>query len=399
MKTEPQRFTLVIQADTKKEAQQVLEETKLKCVTGAKITLAGALFAVEMTTEEHLTDDEYDLIRYNDRIAFLDDSDSKMRGREILDKMHDVEIQLRTMLIYAPDITGQFYGALTKAGKYVKGYTPGRVTINQLDSIVGHLMLGEMLDLLGMDLSFKNPKNNSIPWQEIETILTSAEDFASFKKQMAKKFDQRFVWDVISEQILKTPIVWREIGKDLKKLLSARNEAAHFHIITNKEKEEYIGLANEVLDKVVIKTDVKKVDAIKLSGQLSSLSTQFLNSSMFTPSINNWANIAQQQLEMIDFSALKDSIESVKEIVSRNFNFTSIDCSSLSNHIARSLTDSLNMNLDIMGSAAASLSNLQSLSDIPDINTMYSNIDLVSLLPRDHDSLQESIVDGTEDPK
>lgn len=398
MKTEPQQFTLIIQSDTKKEAQQILEEAELKCVAGAKIALAGALFAVEITTEEHLTDDEYDLIRNNNRMAFLDDSDSKMRSREILDKMHDVEIQLRTMLIYAPNITGQFHEVLTKAGKYVKGYASGRVTINQLDSIVGHLMLGEMLELLGMDLSFKNPKNNNIPWQEIETILSSAEDFASFKKQMAKKFKQRFVWDVISEQILKTPIAWRDIGKDLKRLLSARNEAAHFHIITNKEKEDYLKLADEVLNKVVIKTDVKKADTTKLSKQLSSLSTQFLNSSIFAPSISNWANIAQQQLEMMDFSPFKDSIESVREIVNRNFNFASIDYFSTSNHIARSLADSLSMELDVMNSAVSSLkSNLQSLSNIPDINMMYSSIGSAFLLPRDHGSPQKDEVDDPKD--
>lgn len=342
----PQQLTLVIQASNKAAAQQVLDDLKLQCLTDSKITPIGELYLIEAATNQHLTDEEYGLIRDNNNIAILRDSDSQQRGKEILNKIHDVEIRLRTLLVYTPDITGQFHTLLVKTGKYIQGYNHGDITKSQLDPIVGHLTLGEMVSLLGIDLSIKNSNDKKILWQEIEKILASADDFESFKKQINNKLEQRFVWDIISEKVLKTPIKWNDVKKPFDQLVKARNIAAHFHVITDKKKKESLKLADEILSKTAIKTRVKKEDAALLSSQLTSLSSQ-LASFSFVPSISGWASIAQQQIATMDFSAINQSIESIKEMASR-INPYGLDYFGLSNPIVDNVASSLSSNLKIM---------------------------------------------------
>lgn len=233
-----QQLTLVIQANNKVAAQQVLDGLELQCLTDTKITPIGELYLVEVVVDQYLTDEEYGLIRNNNHMAILRDTASQQRGKEMLNKIHDVEIRLRTLLVHTPDITGPFHTLLVKTGKYVQGqgYNHGDITKNQLDPIVGHLTFGEMVSLLGMDLSIKSSSEKNVLCQEIENALATADDFESFKKCMHDKLKQRFVWDVISDKVLKTPIEWSRVKSSFKKLVDFRNIAAHFHVITNGKK-------------------------------------------------------------------------------------------------------------------------------------------------------------------
>lgn len=351
----------------------MLKEIGLKCLVEAKLVAAGELFTSEIATNDHLTDEEYKIIKGDKRVAILRDSDSKQRCMVILDAVHDVEIGLRTLLVYMPDITGQYH-ALVRERKYTKKqYNAGEITKDLLDPIVGYLTLGEIIDLFGMDLSIKKTNDKEAPWREVENTLASAKDFADFKQQMAEKLKQRFVWDVVSKEILQTPIVWRDIQNDLKKLERARNDAAHFHIITNAEKEKYIKLADEILKKLTIKTKLEKTSTAKLSEQLSSLSAQFAALSSM-PSISSWAEVMQHQLSLVNFSALSDSAKAINELAKDNFRMFSIDFG-LSNQIAQTAASSLTSNLEVLRMTMSSLqSNLDAIRSIPGSMELFGGI-------------------------
>lgn len=371
--TPSQQITILIQANTNKEAQQVLNEIGLKCLSKAEIVSAGELFTSEIATNDHLTDEEYKIIKSDKRVAILRDSDSKQRCMAILDAVHDVEIGLRTLLVYMPEITGQYH-ALVRERKYTKKqYNAGEITKDLLDPIVGYLTLGEIIDLFGMDLSIKKANDKEASWREVENALASAKDFADFKQQMTEKLKQRFVWDVVSKEILQTPIVWRDIQNDLKKLERARNDAAHFHIIMNAEKEEYIKLVDKILKKLTLKTKIEKTSTIKLSEQLSSLSAQFAALSSM-PSISSWAEVMRHQLSSVDFSALSDSAKAINELTKDNFRMFSIDFG-LSNQIAQTAASSLSSNLEVLRIAVSSLqSNLDAISGIPNSMERFGGI-------------------------
>lgn len=368
-----QRIIVVIQASTKKEAQEVLNELGPKCLAGAKIVPAGELFTSEIATNDHLTDEEYRIIKSDRRIAILRDSDSKQRCIAVLDAIHDVEIGLRTLLVYMPEITGQFH-ALVRAKKYTKQYSAGEITKDQLNPIVGYLTLGEIIELFGMDLSIKKASNKETSWREVERVLESAKDFADFKQRMAEKLKQSFVWDVVSKEILQTPIMWRDIQNDLKKIEQIRNDAAHFHIITNAEKEKCIKLADKILEKLTIKTKLQKTSAAKLSERLSSLSDQFAALSSM-PSINGWAEVMQHQLSSVDFSALSSSAKAISELAqNNNSGMLSIDFG-LSNQIAQTAASSLNSNLEVLRMAMSSLqSNLDAIRSMPNSMDLFGSM-------------------------
>lgn len=368
-----QRITVVVQASTKEEAQQVLNKLGPKCLVGAKIIVAGKLFTSEIATNDHLTDEEYKIIKSDRRVAILRDSDSKQRCLAVLDVIHDVEIGLRTLLVYMPEITGQFH-ALVRAKKYTKQYSAGEITKDQLNPIVGYLTLGEIIELFGMDMSIKKASDKETSWREVEKALESAKDFADFKQRMTEKLKQSFVWDVVSNEILQTPIMWRDIQNDLKKIEQIRNDAAHFHIITNAEKEKCIKLANKIIEKLDIKTKLEKASAIKLSEQLSLLSDQLAALSSVS-SINGWAKaIMQYQLSSVDFSALSDSAKAVSELVQKNSDMFSVDFG-LSNQIVQTAASSLNSKLEVLRMAMSSLqANLDVIRSTPNSMELFDSI-------------------------
>lgn len=288
-------------------------------------------------------DSEYEIIKNEKHIAFLQDSDSKLRGTDIINKIYDVEMKLRSMLMYIPEITGRYHN-LVKEKRYTKSYNTGEIARdNQFDTIVGHLTLGEMIELLGTDLSISNFKNT--PWGTIEEIVTTSENFNELKNQFLEQMEHRSVWDILAKNVLKKPSRWNEVSGRLKKILDHRNSAAHFHTITEEEKNNLLQAVDELLPYIEIKRRLKKEEKTNLTEQFSIFSTQLTDPySLFETQA--FQNIAENLWPQIDpIADIRQSIgETAREWFSSAYDVSSIFGTS---HISASISNTIKNSLNI----------------------------------------------------
>lgn len=241
-----QELEIVISAKSWDEAVQLLADIGIDDKTKITQRPINGLFMVKAEKETPLTEEEYAKIKDSPDIAIMGDSLSRERIAAVLDRIYDVETLLRKLLLHAYDLIDTFFEVFS-ASKYTKDFRNSKCVTRRgsLNPITSHLTLGEMKDILGVDLSWS--KREAISAQELHELLQSVSDVESLKSEFATKVKAQTVWDVIAENVLKTKTTWTDVHSELKSLKEFRDKSAHYQVITEREKEKLIQKADELL--------------------------------------------------------------------------------------------------------------------------------------------------------
>jgi hypothetical protein len=265
----------------------------------------NGLFIVRAEKANSLTEEEYTTIRDTPELALLSDSLSRERVGDVLDKVYEVEVELRKLLLHVYDLIDRFFDVFRES-KYTKDFTNSKSVARKgsLNPITSHLTLGEMQAILGIDLSWSGKAPISI--QEIGDLLTSAADFDNFKGEFSKKIKVNTVWDVIAENVLKSKTSWSDIYNDLKTLKRFRDESAHYQVITEKKKDELIEKADSLIKKITPTRTATKKDYENIYYASKALSDVF---------VNFQAKNTLFYKQLVDIkSPLEDTIETIKKL-------------------------------------------------------------------------------------
>ncbi len=262
---------------------QKLELTVIaKTWTGAKVILASVgidekskinyreipnLYVVSVEKAIILTDDEYKSIRQEPSLSIVSDSESRKRTSEVLDKVYDVETQLRKLLLHVTDLVE----IDILRNKYTQDYADKKAisVAGKLDPITSHLTLGQMKDILGTDLSWSQ---KILTAQDVGNILDDATDFEQFKTKLGEQLKRKTVWDVIAKNLLHSTKEWDEVKGYLNKLKDFRDQSAHYQIMTEQEKTKLIE-KSEILLRLTLPPERKltRVESVNLSSMADAL--------------------------------------------------------------------------------------------------------------------------------
>jgi len=242
-----QKLELVVRCESWEEAKDVLASVGIYEKSKTNYRPITGLYVVSTELEEALDGQGYKKIEENERVAILSDSESLKRTCEILDKIYEIETQVRKLLLHVSDSVGPFFEVFYQTSEYTRNFSneKGIVTCKgKLDPLTSHLTFGEMMDILGYDLSWAE---RALKSSDLNDLIASSADFDDFKAKMSEKIKPLFVWDIISQEVLKKALPWPAIQKRLNGLKAVRNKFAHHHVITEKEKKELIKNADQLL--------------------------------------------------------------------------------------------------------------------------------------------------------
>lgn len=274
-----QQIVLVIKAQTSGEVQDILDRIGINKDSSDKCeAISEQLFLVTIKRSKQIDPQIYVKINENLKIGILSDSSSRERAEEVFRAVYEVEIQLRKLLLYLPDLVETYYDILLQHGKYLdkcksKDTENSLIFKKNLDTLVSYLTLGEIIEILGYDFSWSS---RQLTANDIKDLLSNSNSFDDFKKQVTNKSSITLVWDVIADEILQNSLPWEDIKKKLSELKKYRDAAAHHNHFIEKKKESAIKLAEE------IKKDIKLPAKLSLSpeqqAQLQILGGQIVDS-------------------------------------------------------------------------------------------------------------------------
>jgi hypothetical protein len=242
-----QKLELVVRCETWEDAKNILASVGVYEKLKTNYRPISGLYIVSTELEQNLDSEGYRKIKDNEYIAILNDSESLKRAREILKKIYEVETQIRKLLLHVSDSIGPFFELFYQTSEYTRNFSneKGIVTCKgKLDPLTSHLTFGEMMDILGYDLSWTA---RALKSNDLNELVASSTDFEDFKSKMNEKIQPLFVWDIISKEVLKKPLSWPSAQKRLNDLKAVRNKFAHHHVITEKEKKELLKNADRLL--------------------------------------------------------------------------------------------------------------------------------------------------------
>ena len=241
-----QELEIVVSVKNWDEAVQLLEDVGIDEKTKTTHRPINGLFMVKAEKEVPFTEDEYKKIKDSPDMAILGDSLSRKRIAEVLDKIYDVETLLRKLLLHSYDLFDTFFDVFSES-KYTKEFRSNKFVTRKgsLNPITSHLTLGEMKDILGVDLSWH--KRKMVSAQELHELLQTVDDIDGLKSEFANKVKVHTVWDVIAENVLKTKTEWNDVNNELKGLKEFRDMSAHYQVITERDKEKLIERADHLL--------------------------------------------------------------------------------------------------------------------------------------------------------
>lgn len=257
-----QRIKLVFQFKNNEERETVIKELK-RLQLAREITIvsqcnADIISIIDLEAEE-LSEQDYQKIKNRKDVAIIGDSESMRRTADIMQKIYTLETQLRALALCIPNITTLYYEILCGERK-VNNYEYGQVTTKELDALTNHLTLGELTHIFGCDVSLCSTQVNRA-LIVADTVIRS-KNYENLQKALSDKMKPRYIWDIATEELLEAPVLWRDIRKDFQKLCAFRNNAAHFHIITGKEHQEFLKLTERLLKVTEIKTN-QRVNSLK----------------------------------------------------------------------------------------------------------------------------------------
>lgn len=241
-----QELEIVVSAKSWDEVVHLLAHIGIDEKTKTTHRPINGLFMVKAEKETPLTEAEYEKIKASPDMAILGDSLSRKRIAEVLDKTYDVEMQLRKLLLHSYDLIDTFFEVFSES-KYTKEFRSSKSIARRgsLNPITSHLTLGEMKDILGVDLSWN--KRKAVSAQELHELLQSVDDLKSLKSEFSNKVKVQTVWDVIAENVLKVNTEWNDVSNELKGLKEFRDKSAHYQVITERENEKLIEKADHLL--------------------------------------------------------------------------------------------------------------------------------------------------------
>lgn len=257
-----QTVELLVKADDWNKAISLLGDIGIHEKRQSHYRPMNGLFIVTATCEEPLSADQYVKIYRSPDISVISDSDSQGRAAVILEKIYEVETQLRKLLLHTSELVEPFFEIFSEKSEYSNGFAKEKLLSRSKDHnpITSQLTFGETIDILGYDLSWSS-KNLSA--SDIEEVLSQSESFEAFKSKVSQKMKPIFVWDIISKYVLNEPsILWSSIYPDLVELKEFRNKSAHHKVVTPKDKRVFVEKANNLITKL---TPAKKLTRQQLN--------------------------------------------------------------------------------------------------------------------------------------
>lgn len=274
-----QQIVLVIKAQTSGEVQDILDRIGINKDSSDKFeAMSEQLFLVTIKRSKQIDPQIYVKINENLKIGILSDSSSRKRAEEVFKAVYEVEIQLRKLLLYLPDLIEAYYDILLQHGKYLdkcksKDTENNLIFKNNLETLVSYLTLGEIIEILGYDFSWSS---RQLTTSDLNELLSSSSSFDDLKTKFSEKCRAIIIWDVIAKEILQKDISWKDMKIKLNELKEYRDAAAHHNHFIEKKKESAIKLAEE------IEKDIKLPAKLSLSpeqqAQLQILNKQIVDS-------------------------------------------------------------------------------------------------------------------------
>ena len=244
-----QQIVLVVKAQTSGEAKDILDRIGIKKDSSDKFeAMSEQLFLVTIKRGKQIGPQIYANINKSLKIGILSDSSSRERAEEVFRAVYEVEIQLRKLLLYLPDLVETYYDILLQHGKYLdkcksKDTENSLIFKKNLDTLVSYLTLGEIIEILGYDFSWSSHQPTA---SDLNELLNSSSSFDDFKTKFNEKGKVTLVWDVITKEVLRKDLSWEDMKDKLSNLKKYRDAAAHHNHFTEKKKEAAIKLAKEV---------------------------------------------------------------------------------------------------------------------------------------------------------
>lgn len=274
-----QQIVLVVKAQTSGEAQDILDRIGIKKDSSDKFeAMSEKLFLVTIKRSEQIDPQIYANIHKSLEIGILSDSSSRKRAEEVFKAVYEVEIQLRKLLLYLPDLVEMYYDILLQHGKYLdkcksKDTENNLIFKKNLDTLVSYLTLGEIIEILGYDFSWSS---HQLTADDLNELLNRSSSFEDFKAKFGEKCRAIIIWDVIAKEILQKDISWKDMKIKLNKLKEYRDAAAHHNHFTEKKKINAIELAKKI--EKDIKLPAKSSLSPEQQAQLQILGEQIANS-------------------------------------------------------------------------------------------------------------------------
>ena len=319
-----QQIVLVIKAQTSSEAQDILDRIGINKDSSDKCeAISEQLFLVTIKRSKQIDPQIYVKINENLKIGILSDSSSRKRAEEVFKTVYEVEIQLRKLLLYLPDLIEAYYDILLQHGKYLdkcksKDTENNLIFKNNLETLVSYLTLGEIIEILGYDFSWSS---RQLTVSDLNELLSSSSSFDDLKTKFSEKCKAIIIWDVIAKEILQKDISWKDMKIKLNELKEYRDAAAHHNHFIEKKKESAIKLAEE------IKKDIKLPAKLSLSpeqqAQLQILGGQIVDSLKGIQNINIYFNteairqVVEYQQSLVSNMIKKFSTPSCLEILNK----------------------------------------------------------------------------------
>ncbi len=292
-----QKLELVVRCGTWQNAKDILASVNIYEKSKVNYRPISGIYIVSTELEHALDGQGYKNIEDNECVAILSDSESLKRARMILDKIYQIETQVRKLLLHVSDSVGPFFEVFYQTSEYTRNFSneKGIVTCKgKLDPLTSHLTFGEMMSILGYDLSWAE---RALKSSDLNDLITSSADFNDFKLKMSEMIKPLFVWDIISKEVLKKNLPWTLMEKRLNSLKAIRNKFAHHHVITEKEKKQLIKNADQLLDDITPTKPLNTTDlaALRKSSEQIARTLELLTKSIDMSVIHAFA---KQQSEI-----------------------------------------------------------------------------------------------------
>ena len=262
-----QQIVLVVKAQTSGEAQDILDRIGIKKDSSDKFeAMSEKLFLVTIKRSKQIDPQIYVKINENLKIGILSDSSSRKRAEEVFKAVYEVEIQLRKLLLYLPDLVETYYDILLQHGKYLdkcksKDTENNLIFKKNLDTLVSYLTLGEIIEILGYDFSWSS---RQLTASDLNELLSSSSSFDDLKTKFSEKCKAIIIWDVIAKEILQKDISWKDMKNKLNELKEYRDAAAHHNHFIEKKKERAVKLAKRVEEYIKLPTPLSSEQQAQL---------------------------------------------------------------------------------------------------------------------------------------
>lgn len=199
--------------------------------------------------EEKLTTEFYGKIFASDELAIVADELSRKNARLIDEQIYKVEMQLRRLLLHVCDLVEAFNEIIAKNTQYTKNFQKeGQIiSTNAFEPITSHMTLGEMVNILSFDLSWDK---RALTVNEFTSLLNDVTDIKSLATKLGAKIKKNTIWDLINKHLLESKVAWGDISKAMTQIKRARDNVAHFLIITSEEANEVLKQSTHILGRI-----------------------------------------------------------------------------------------------------------------------------------------------------